>query len=47
MINTELKILTGYLVCKELHGRDIDILKASGCLTVVDENKQYLPGTRQ
>jgi hypothetical protein len=42
-----LEILTGYLVCKELHGRDIDILNASGCLTVVDENKQYLPGTRQ
>lgn len=42
-----LERLTGHLVCKELHDRGMDIANASGCLIVVDENKQYQPGTRQ
>jgi hypothetical protein len=42
-----LEILTGYLVCKELYARGIDIFNSCGCLTIVDENKQYQPGTRQ
>jgi hypothetical protein len=42
-----LEMLTGYLVGKELHGYGIDISNASGCLIVVDENKQYQPGARR
>lgn len=42
-----LEILTGYLVYKELHGRGTDIASVGGCLIVVDENKQYVLGTRQ
>ena len=42
-----LETLTGYLVCKELHGRGIDIQNSCGYLTIVDENKQYVLGTRQ
>jgi len=41
------EILTGYLVCKELDARGIDIQNSCGCLTIVDENKQYVLGTRQ
>ena len=42
-----LEILTGYFVCKELYSHDINIFSSCGCLVIVDENKQYVPGTRQ
>lgn len=42
-----LEILTGYLLIKELAMLNIDFLKVSGYLTIVDEKKEYRLGQKE